>query len=878
VFLLWLALGCVAARAERRQELKGHLRAGWTAMKPVGSVVATQRMQVAVSLPLRDREGLTNLLAELYDPRHPRFGRHLSTAEFTERFGPSRKDYQQAIDFARRSGLRIVETHPNRTLLSMEGTADGVEQAFHLKLVTRAHPTDSRTFFAPDREPTVGMDARVLHVSGLNNYHLPHPSGLRRGVSPHGLVASAAPATGSGPNGEYMGFDFRRAYVPGSDLTGAGQSVGLFELGGYYATDIAAYEAQTGVSNVPLKNVLVDGYNGAGGSRRPGSPNEEVALDIEMAISIAPGLASVLVYEGPLNGTTSTVNDILNRMATDNLARQLSCSWGFDIDEATEQVFLQYAAQGQSFFEASGDNGAFVGPVEQPSDSPLITVVGGTVLSLDSAQGWISEAAWSHGGGGVSTIYPLPPWQQGLDLTAAGGSSSMRNVPDVAMVAANIRVYADRGQVMTLGGTSVAAPLWAGFAALANERATRLGKPSLGFLNPALYRIGRGAGGTKAFHDIDAGSNAQAAGGGLFSAVPGYDLCTGWGSPNGTNLITALVEVAPSGLGVAPAFGFLATRTAGGVMVGGRAEFILTNAGSTTLSWTATPEAGWLVVSPNHGSLAPGEGGARVTAGVGGSVTNLLIGTLTADVRFDDLSQGRSEVRTCTVSLGNGGFESGDLTDWTLTGLDTSNFADSIDLTKLAGTSLIPGVDDSAFVHAGRYGAFLGQPNNLSTIVQTLRTVPGRRYRVSCWVANPAAGTPNEFRIRWGGQPLFDAPNLPLLEWTNLIFTATASTATTALEFASRNDPNAFALDDIAVVEEAGPTLQPVFTSSAAGVALRWASLPGVPYQVQFTENASSGAWVDLGPPVMGTGGGLSTSDVPPAGASSRYYRIVLLE
>ena len=253
----------------------------------------------------------------------------------------------------------------------------------------------------------------------------------------------------------------------------------------------------------------------------------EVTGDIEVAISMAPGLSSVLVYEGPTPQdvpplgtnyiqdatTTAQINDVLNRMATDNLAKQLSCSYGFDINLSTLQIFQQYAAQGQSFFLASGDAGAFSAAVDEPADDPYITVVGGTTLTTTSAGAWSSETAWltpasndplfgytpeEASGGGISLAYGIPTWQQGISMTANQGSTTMRNVPDVAMVANNINIvwgndFIGESSDFPEAGTSLAAPLWAGLLALANQQAAAKGQPPVGFVNPALYAIGKSA-------------------------------------------------------------------------------------------------------------------------------------------------------------------------------------------------------------------------------------------------------------------------------------------------------------------------------------------------------------------------------------------------
>src|SRR5262249_10840360 len=159
-----------------------------------------------------------------------------------------------------------------------------------------------------------------------------------------------------------LGLDFRKMYAPGVALDGTGEAIGLFQLDGYYTTDITAYESLAGLPNVPLTNVLLNSFSGA-----PGAHNDEVALDIAMAISMAPGLSKVIVYEG------TQPNDILNRMATDNQARQLSSSWGYNprVDATREQIFMQFAAQGQSMFQASGDFGAWPTAITAPSDDPF---------------------------------------------------------------------------------------------------------------------------------------------------------------------------------------------------------------------------------------------------------------------------------------------------------------------------------------------------------------------------------------------------------------------------------------------------------------------------------------------------------------------------
>ena len=369
-------------------------------------------------------------------------------------------------------------------------------------------------------------------------------------------------------SGLYIGQDFRGAYAQGVTNTGAGQSVGLLEFDSYYTSDITSYlkngSAGLSGSSVTLSNIVIGSLTGP-----PGSGNAEVSLDIEMAISMAPGLSTIYVYEATNSGAESDV--ILSRMASDNLSHQLSSSWtGFD-DAGTEQAFVEFAAQGQSFFQASGDSGEYNfrhNPVEPPSDSTNVTSVGGTTLSTSSGT-WNSETTWNWfttptdglsnnaTSGGTSTTYSLPPWQSGLSTSANQGSSNFRNIPDVAMVANQIYVIADNGGAYFVGGTIAAAPLWAGLSALINQQRASQGQPPEGFLNPALYAIGKGANYSSCFHDITVGNNTNSSSSKQFFAVTGYDLCTGWGTPIGSALINTL---SPEPLSITTSGGFRLLR------------------------------------------------------------------------------------------------------------------------------------------------------------------------------------------------------------------------------------------------------------------------------------------------------------------------------
>ena len=783
--LLFAAVTAASAGAADRQVLRHRFAAAPGSMQEMGRLPATNRLHAALCLPLRNPAGLTNLLQQIYDPSSPNYRHYLTSDAFTEQFGPTKADYTAVVAFAQAQGLTVTATHPNFMLVDLAGSAADFERVFHTNLRLYRHPGENRNFYAPDTAPAIDLAIPVLSVCGLDNYALPHPAGIRPA-----LTAQATPLSGSGPSGNLMGSDFRKAYAPGVTLTGDGQNVGLVEFDGYYASDISSYVSQAGLSSVPLQNVLVDNFNGS-----PGVNNVEVAMDIEMAIAMAPGLAHVIVYEA---GQSAPPIDILNRMATDNTAKQLSASWTWlKLDPGTEQVFLQFAAQGQSYFNASGDSDAYTGAIDAPADDPNITIVGGTTLTTDSAGAWSSETAWNWGyvssagsyvgsGGGISTSYSIPAWQQGVNMTANHGSTTLRNIPDVAMAADAIWVIYSNGKSGAFGGTSASAPLWAGFTALVNQQAVAGGNPTVGFLNPAVYALGANPAYTAAFHDIITGNNFNSASPANFPAVSGYDLCTGWGTPAGQPLIDALAGP-PDPLNVTPATGFTSSGPVGGPFNVTAQTYSLNNSGVASLNWSCTTTASWLSVSAGSDTLAPG-GTASVTVSLNAAASNLAAGIYSATVRVTDVNTAVAQIRAFSLLVGqplvqNGGFETGGFTGWTQSG-------------NTASTSVNGG---SSYVHSGSYGAKLGPSGSLGYLSQALMTLPGQRYRISFWLDCPISGTPNEFKVSWNGGTLFDRVNLGASGWTNVQLVVSATNTTSVLQFGFRNDPNYLGLDDISV-------------------------------------------------------------------------------
>ncbi len=618
--------------------LRGHLPAAVAAgLKPVGRLPRTQRLRLAVGLALRNQQALAALLQQIYDPGSPQYRHFLTPAQFAARFGPTQQDYEAVAAFASAHGLAVSARYGNRLVLDVSGAVSDIENTLHVTMRTYHHPTEARDFFAPDQEPSLDLAIPLSHIGGLDNYGLPKPCLKVRAPVPG---AQAKPNTGSGPSGEYMGSDFRAAYAPGVSLTGTGQVIGLLEFDGFAASDITYYENAAGLPNVTLSTVLLDGFNGTPTSL---DPQIEVSLDIEMGISMAPGMSQIIIYEA---GESGNFDDILNRMVSDNLAKQLSSSWsisGEGDDSTADNDFAEMAAQGQSFYQASGDSDAYTRSIPFPCDNPYITIVGGTTLADAGTGGaWSSETAWNWGydssageyvgtSGGISPTYSIPSWQKGISMTANKGSTTKRDIPDVALTANNVYVRAASADY-DIGGTSCAAPLWAAFTALVNQQALARGTSTVGFVNSAVYTIGAGSAYGTDFHDITTGNNYSRSSPSKFAAVTGYDLCTGWGTPAGAALINALAP-APASLQVAPESSFDSAGPAGGPFSPASATYGLDNPGTTSLSWTGSATQPWLTLSATAGTLSA-SGSASVTASINANADALTSGSYSDTLSF----------------------------------------------------------------------------------------------------------------------------------------------------------------------------------------------------------------------------------------------------
>jgi subtilase family serine protease len=547
-----LLLFTIPGQAQSQQLLTRHVRdevANGRAQL-VGQLPANQTLRFDIVLPLRDRAGLQNFLLELQDPTSPSYHQFLTPQEFTVRFGPSQEDWDAVVAFAKASGFQIISGDLEGRDLRLTGTVANIEKAFHVTLRTYKDLTEDRTFFAVDREPTVDLPFQLWHISGLDNDSRPHPLYVKKsdyakahGIDPDKVVSNAT--TGSGPSASFLGSDMRAAYYGGTALTGSGQTIGLFEFLGTDLADLNTYYSNVGQTKPYTPTLISTGGYSTSCTESSGCDDTEQTLDMTQAMGMAPGSTMLYMY---VCGSASSISDTacISAMVSNTdapISKQISCSWGWTpADPSTlDPYFEQMASQGQNFFAASGDSSAWSASNEAwPADDANIVSVGGTDLTTSSAAGpWKSETAWADSGGGISPdSIPIPSWQKlsGVITSTNKGSTTLRNGPDVS-ANANFSFYVCADQTTCtaneFGGTSFAAPMWAGYLALANQQAATNGD-TIGFINPIIYPAALTSSYGTYFHDITSGSC------GTYSGITGYDLCTGWGSPNTTGIINLL--------------------------------------------------------------------------------------------------------------------------------------------------------------------------------------------------------------------------------------------------------------------------------------------------------------------------------------------------
>ena len=614
---------------------------------PVGRLPQNQVLQLDLVLPLSNPAGLKSFLADVYNPKSANYRHFLTPQQFTARFGPTEAQYNEVLRFANYYGLEVVGGSRDGMDVQVKGTAGAVEAAFHVNMVNYQHPVEDRIFYSADREPTPNLSFSLWHVSGLDNYSIPKPMYEKRSdfAAKHGIDARDVvehATTGSGPSASFLGSDMRAAYYGGSgSLTGTGQNLGLLE---YYGTDLADlttyFTNAKQTNNVPITLLSTDGTS-TSCVYKSGCDDTEQTLDMTQAIGMAPGLASLTMYIG------STDTAIISAMTTHSpLPTTIGCSWGWTpADPSTlDPYFEKMAAQGQNFFAASGDYSTWKksgNASAWPADDANVVSVGGTDLSTQSAGGaWASETAWADSGGGISPDgIAIPSWQQlsGVINSSNKGSTTLRNGPDVS-ANANFTFYVCADQTTCTandyGGTSFATPMWAAYVALVNQQLAANGQGTIGFIDPTIYQQNVGSQYAADFHDITSGTS------GSYSAVTGYDLVTGWGSPN-SGLLGALTGPAQ------PGYSLSASPSSVSIQQG--------NAGSTSITSTVTggfDSAVTLSASGEPTGVTIGFSPTSIT-GTGSSTMSITVASTVAAGTYPITVTGTSgsTVETTTVQL-----------------------------------------------------------------------------------------------------------------------------------------------------------------------------------------------------------------------------------
>ena len=525
----------------------------------LGAANGDQQLNLSIGLHPRNQQELENLLRNLYDPRSLMYHHFLTPQEFADEFGPTPEQQQQVAAYLRQQGLTVTGIAPNGLLIDANATIAQAETTFQVTI--NNYQLGSHTFYANAGAPTIpsSLSSLIASIGGLDNSVKLHP--LLHRLNPEGGKPGLGKRSSHAQPNAQSGFkpaDLVAAYDSGplqqAGVLGNNQTVAVFELDGYQSSDITQYLQTYNLGSPSISNVLVDGFNGSAGQGAI-----EVELDIEVVAAMAPK-ATQIVYEGP--NTTQGVNDTYNKIVTDNKAQVTTISWG-ECETASgaaelqtlDTIFKQGAAQGIAMFAASGDSGAYDCndtnlAVDSPAGDPYITGVGGTNLQVNNGA-YGSESVWSNpsdtqrspqgagGGGGLSNTFKEPSWQTGPGVQNQY-SNGNREVPDVsadADPATGYSVYCTVSAAgcpsagwIVVGGTSAAAPFWAGSTASINEYLQKQGKSRVGFANPVLYSLASAQQQFSPFHDVSSGNNLY------YPATANYDLASGLGSPDVYNI------------------------------------------------------------------------------------------------------------------------------------------------------------------------------------------------------------------------------------------------------------------------------------------------------------------------------------------------------
>jgi kumamolisin len=546
-----------------------------------------RQLTLAISLQPQHRAVLDQLILDQQNPKSSNYHKYLSPQAFTDQFGASADAVTAVRAFLQDAGIHVTGVAANRLQINATGTVAQAERAF--KITISQYQLNGRTVYAPDGPPFVPdtLAASIMNISGLHNVALYHPLAQRAQQSP------ALPNTG--PAGGFDPTELRGAYDVASLIsgggTGSGQRVAVFELAPYIPGDLSAYRTNYSLPASTVNNHAIDSAAvtcATGGTTCDIAGVGEADLDLEVVSALAPN-ATQDVYTGP--NTDQGVLDTYQAIATDNVAKVITTSWGLCEPfagtaqlQAQDTIFAQMAAQGQTIYAASGDRGSddcvvnSGGPtVDSPASDPYVVGVGGTSLTLAAGPTYGSEVTWNSSGtphnrpiasgGGNSSYFRRPSWQ--LEENMPNQFVPVRLVPDVSADADPFTGYSvyctslpDCTGVgwLVFGGTSAAAPLWAAITADTNTYLVANSKPTVGWINSTLYQLAANLQTNTPFHDVTLGNNQVNTVTG-FNAGQCYDQTTGIGTPDAWNIARDLAGgVHTAGGGPCPVSGNTTTN------------------------------------------------------------------------------------------------------------------------------------------------------------------------------------------------------------------------------------------------------------------------------------------------------------------------------
>jgi kumamolisin len=483
-----------------------------------------------VGLGVRNSAGLDAIIRAASTPGSPAYGHYLTHAQYLARYAPTNADVAAVEAWLRGQGLTVLNSSATNLVVHATGSVKTLEHAFGVTIDD--YNLNGRSFFANNRDPSVPAGLDVNWITGLSNFNVYKMF--------HTDTCEVNPPNKCG----YDGKDFRSGYdIVGN---GSGQTMGLTLWGEHLPqSDYDSYATATGTTKIVVGGSGDDGLDfiDVDGSSSITNTDAEVALDTQIGHGEAPGVH--MDYWLGKDNSQGTLEDVLQAAESSGI-KVISNSWGCDgcsPDSTMDNILQAGAATGQTFYFATGDNGASVG-ASRPAYSPYVVAVGGTSLNIDGSGNWSSETGAPDGGGGCRNDEARPSWQVGIsgELIYPSSSCTGRAEPDVA---ANMDIgtflWFDGSEQCCIGGTSLSTPIWAAATVIYNKHNQATGRPGVGFDAPMIYGLADDAT-TYAhdFHDITTGNNG-------FAAGTGWDEDTGWGSPDFDKLFNNPVDITYTG-------------------------------------------------------------------------------------------------------------------------------------------------------------------------------------------------------------------------------------------------------------------------------------------------------------------------------------------